>query len=297
MDKSRLALVLALFLASCGTRTLTPPSSPTVDAGATTRSPDRSSASPTLVVTVDPLASTQNLAASPTARAPRVFGPGEVEIPILLYHHVDPGAGGRRYTMSADLFRQEMRALAEAGFETVTISDVAAAIRTGGELPPRPIVLTFDDGNRDTYAEALPILSVYGFRGVVFAVGNRTGTEGFMTADDLLGLSEAGWEIGSHGWSHVDLTTLGDPQWRQEILVSKLELERVLGSPVRSFAYPFGSATAAIIAKVAEYGYTSGAGLGSANHHDRDSVYYLRRREVYGYWTLEQFWGVVDSER
>jgi peptidoglycan/xylan/chitin deacetylase (PgdA/CDA1 family) len=224
-----------------------------------------------------------------------VFGPGPVEIPVLLYHHVDPAAGGRRYTISADLFRDQMQILADGGYETVTISEVVGAIRFGAELPARPIVLTFDDGNEDTYAEAFPILSSYGFRGVVFAVGNRTGAKGFMTGDELLALVVAGWEIGSHGWGHVDLTTLGATQWRQEILGSKLELERVLGSPVTSFAYPFGSATAAIIAKVAEYGYASGAGLGSANHHDRGSVYYLGRREIYGYWSLEQFWAVLES--
>ncbi|MGH2606563.1 MAG: polysaccharide deacetylase family protein, partial [Anaerolineales bacterium] len=245
--------------------------------------------------TEDPLPTASEPSASRTARPRRMFGPGEVEIPILLYHHVDAVAGGRRYTISADLLRDQMQILADGGYETVTISEVAAAIRSGSELPARPIVVTFDDGNEDTYAEAFPILSSYGFRGVVFAVGNRTGAKGFMTADELLALVEAGWEIGSHGWSHVDLTTLGATQWRQEILGSKLELERVLGAPVRAFAYPFGSATRAIIAKVAEYGYALGAGLGSANHHDRGSVYYLGRREIYGYWTLEQFRTVLES--
>ena len=224
-----------------------------------------------------------------------MFGPGEVEIPILLYHRVVTEDTPTRYKMTVNAFRAQMQILADGGYETVTISEVAAAIRSGAELPARPIVLTFDDGNEDTYAESFPILSSHGFRGVVFAVGNRTGANGFMTAGELLALVGAGWEIGSHGWGHVDLTTLSATQWRREILGSKLELERVLGSPVTSFAYPFGSATAAIIAKVAEYGYASGAGLGSANHHDRGSVYYLGRREVYGYWTLEQFRPVLEN--
>jgi len=256
---------------------------------------DPSPGDPTWTVTADPPALTEVPIPSPTRRTPRVFGPGPVEIPILLYHHVDPAAGGRRYTISADLFRDQMQILADGGYETVTISEVVGAIRFGAELPARPIVLTFDDGNEDTYAEAFPILFSYGFRGVVFAVGNRTGAKGFMTGDELLALVEAGWEIGSHGWGHVDLTTLGATQWWQEILRSKLELERVLGSPVTSFAYPFGSASAAIIAKVAEYGYACGAGLGSANQHDRGSVYYLGRREIYGYWSLEQFRAVLES--
>ncbi len=291
-----MAIALALLLASC--TPATPQASLAVvgETGTAIVPPDPSPVDLTRAATADLPVMNETSAASPTARPLRTFGPGAVEIPILLYHHIDPAAGGRRFTISADLFRVQMQILADGGYETVTISDVAAAIRSGAELPARPIVLTFDDGDEDTYAEAFPILSSYGFRGVVFAVGNRTGAKGFMTADELLALIEAGWEIGSHGWSHVDLTTFGATQWRQEILGSKLELERVLGLPVRSFAYPFGSATAAIIAKVAEYGYASGAGLGSTNHHDRGSVYYLGRREVYGYWTLERFQEVLESD-
>lgn len=235
--------------------------------------------------------------ASPTVQPRRAFGPGEVEIPILLYHRLLMEGAATRYRMTVDAFRAQVEVLAEDGYQTVTIAEVASAIQTGAELPPRPVVLTFDDGNRDTYTEAFPILSEYGFHGVVFAVGNRTGAPGFLSRDELLALIEAGWEVGSHGWSHADLTTVGDSQWRQEILGSKLELERVLGMPVRSFAYPFGSTTSSIIARVAEYGYSAGVGLGLTNHHDRASVYYLSRREIYGYWTLEQFRTVLDDQR
>ena len=233
---------------------------------------------------------------SPTAIEFEQWGPGRVEIPILLYHHLSVTGGGSRYTLNSDVFRQQMEFLVAAGFQTVSVSDVARAIRVGAELPANPIALTFDDGNADTINLAFPILDSMDLRGVAYVVANRTGAEGFMGEKDLQTLSAAGWEIGSHSMSHVDLTQGGPTLWRQEILVSRLDLEAVLGVPVLTFAYPFGTSTPEIIAKVAEYGYDSGAGLGPSTVNDRGTLYYLQRREIWGTWSEEQFEAILTGD-
>jgi peptidoglycan/xylan/chitin deacetylase (PgdA/CDA1 family) len=198
--------------------------------------------------------------------------------------------------MNSDVFREQMEFLVAAGYQTVSVSDVARAIRVGAELPANPIALTFDDGNADTFDLAYPILDSMDLRGVAYVVANRTGAEGFMSETDLQALSAAGWEIGSHSMSHVDLTQGGPTLWRQEILASRLDLEAVLGVPVLSFAYPFGMSTPEIIAKVAEYGYDSAAGLGPSRVNDRGNLYYLQRREVWGTWSEEQFEAVLRGD-
>jgi peptidoglycan/xylan/chitin deacetylase (PgdA/CDA1 family) len=274
----------------------------------------RSAADPTPVVptdtevpppsrTVDP--SPTPSPAPPTATPPPPtatpvpqidFGPGPVNIPILLYHHVTPGGNGPRYTVSAEAFEAQMAFLAEAGYQTVTISDVARAVRTGTRLPPRPIVLTFDDGNLDTYTEAWPRMRPHGFVGVAYIVANRVGSDEFLSADQLAELAAAGWEIGSHSMTHASLVEIERSQWRSEIIGSKLELERLLGIEVGSFAYPFGLGDADIFRKTAEYGYDSGVGLGKATVHDRGDLYYLNRREVLGDWDLAAFEAIFVSE-
>jgi peptidoglycan/xylan/chitin deacetylase (PgdA/CDA1 family) len=217
------------------------------------------------------------------------FGPGAVEIPILLYHHVSASDGGSRYTIGAEAFEEQLRFLAEHGYHTVTVREVAAAIRAGAQLPAKPVVLTFDDGNLNTYTEAWPRLQAHGFVGVVYVVANRLGSPGFLSAAQLQELASAGWEIGSHSWSHANLTTTERSQWRQEIVGSRVELQRALGPGVESFAYPFGAVTEEIIREAYEAGYTSAVGLGPSIVHDRGSLYYLQRREVWGNWDLAVF--------
>lgn len=284
----------ALLLAACSAGTATVPA-PT----ATRLPPEPSASSPTSPAPSNPSPTPFPLPSavpSPTAIQLDRFGPGRVEIPILLYHHLSAAGGGTRYTLNVDVFREQMEFLVAAGYQAVTVSDIARAIRTGAELPAHPIALTFDDGNSDTFDLAFPVLDSLELRAVAFIVANRTGAEGFMGETDLQSLSAAGWEIGSHSMSHVDLTQVGPTLWRQEILVSRLELEAVVGIPILSFAYPFGTSTPEIIAKVAEYGYDSAVGLGPSRVNDRGSLYYLQRREVWGTWSEEQFEAIVVGD-
>jgi peptidoglycan/xylan/chitin deacetylase (PgdA/CDA1 family) len=69
-----------------------------------------------------------------------------------------------------------------------------------------------------------------------------------LSADDLI-------EIGSHTMSHPDLAGLSLADQRHEIQQSKTRLEEIVGRPVPSFAYPFGSGTSETVALVREAGH------------------------------------------
>ena len=77
--------------------------------------------------------------------------PGQVIAPILLYHHVADGYSDNRYYISISTFQQQMEALRDWGYTTVTISTIVNVLLNGGKLPARPVVLSFDDGNKDIY--------------------------------------------------------------------------------------------------------------------------------------------------
>lgn len=280
-----LTALLSLVVAACAAA---PRATPTPDASDTVTP----SSAPTQTVSPSPTETTPPPTPTPETPTPVVltsFGPGPVEIPILLYHHISPTQGGTRYSLGVDAFEQQMAYLEENGYHSVTVRQVVAAIRQGTMLPPSPVVLTFDDGNLDTYDEAWPRLRSHGFVGVVYVVANRLGADGFLSEGQLQQLAAAGWEIGSHSQTHANLTEIERGQWRPEILGSKLELQRALGVDIESFAYPFGAATDVIIRETWEYGYRSGVGLGKGIVHDRGSLYYLQRREVLGSWDLAEF--------
>jgi len=222
--------------------------------------------------------------------------PGSIEVPILLYHHVYGETSESRYQVSIPDFRAQMAALQDMGYATISMTQFVIALLEGSELPEKPIVITFDDGHQSVYDNALPIMEEFGFTGVFYIVANRIyGSPDFVTIEQLKEMVEAGWEIGSHGYSHADLT-VDHSLAAKEIGQSKSDLERVLGTKVRTFAYPFGKIDPFVAQKVNDYGYRAGMGLGTRKIHTGNTLFYLDRIEIYGTYTIENLYGILSGE-
>jgi peptidoglycan/xylan/chitin deacetylase (PgdA/CDA1 family) len=216
-------------------------------------------------------------------------GPGKIVVPILLYHHIGFSLRGETaYYVSPERFDQQINLLYQWGYKTISVELLARAIRQGAELPPKPVILTFDDGSETMYTTALPIMQRYGFTGVSYVVYNYIGTTNYMSADQIRALYSAGWEIGSHSLSHVDLTARPDRQM-DEIVKSRRQLESLLGIPVMSFAYPFGAYDDDSIKHVHTAGYIAALGLGNEALQEDKNLFYLYRQAVEGTDDLSAF--------
>ena len=175
------------------------------------------------------------------------------------------------------------------GYKTITVQQLANAILNGAELPYKPVVLTFDDGNDNTYTRAFPIMQKYNFTGTAYIVYNYVGVPRYMNTAQIRELYEAGWEIGSHGLSHVDLTQRTDRQ-ADEIIESKRKLQILLDDiPVNTFAYPFGAYDALSLQHLDFAGYMAAVGLGADMHQGPGNIYYLYRRDIKGSYDLKTF--------
>jgi peptidoglycan/xylan/chitin deacetylase (PgdA/CDA1 family) len=168
-------------------------------------------------------------------------------------------------------FRAQIELLLEAGFTFVTVAELAK-LAAAGEPPPGYAAISFDDGMRNNYTTALPILSSYGIRATVYVtIGFIDGTSPWIGAkgdmrmlseDELRELAAAGWELGAHTISHPDLSLLDYDSARREVQDSKTALERIAGVPVETFAYPFGRYSLTAIAAVADSGLIAAVGTG-----------------------------------
>jgi peptidoglycan/xylan/chitin deacetylase (PgdA/CDA1 family) len=173
-----------------------------------------------------------------------------------MYHKVNdrPRNPG---TVPTALFAEQMAQLRELAYTVVGLEDVLMWYRTDAPLPPRSVLITFDDGYRDALENALPVLSEQGYPAVMFVpIGyvdgarrlpheKRLAVRGLVnrTLDwgELGELEAGGIRIESHGISHRPLAELEIDDAACEITLSKLRLEERLGRPVEAFAYVKGA--------------------------------------------------------
>ncbi len=184
---------------------------------------------------------------------------------VLGYHGVADvalRADPSRLMISPARLRAQVRALREAGFSFVTVSELLR--RTDSGLPPSGLIaLTFDDGLLNLL-EPLLRLADEGVRTSVYPVTEWIGGRHpkvpdseqarMLDGNHLRTLADAGVEIGTHSASHPDLSTLSFSECVQELADSRLTLESILERPVRTAAYPYGSYTSTTVTAAREAG-------------------------------------------
>jgi peptidoglycan/xylan/chitin deacetylase (PgdA/CDA1 family) len=162
-----------------------------------------------------------------------------------------------------DRFRQQVEFLIRSGFAFVTVADLAARL-DGGPPPVGLAALSFDDGLEDNHEVLLPILQEYGIPASVYVITGLVGRRypwiagaRLMTESELRDLAAAGLELGAHTVTHPDLATLGRQDCLREIVESRRALERLTGTQVQTFAYPFCSYGQTAVEVVREAGFAA----------------------------------------
>lgn len=190
--------------------------------------------------------------------------PRSIRVPVLIYHSVRPHIPKESptqdvYDITPELLEQELSYIKAKGFTTVTFADVNAYFDEGTPLPAHPVILSFDDGWRNEYVYAFPLLKKFGMKGTFFIFTSPLDHRKahWMTWEDVKELDRAGMEIGGHTRTHPVLSSIAtDAGLDKEIAGGKAILEQHLGHPVTVFAYPFGARNARVIDAVKRAGYS-----------------------------------------
>ncbi|MBN2364820.1 MAG: polysaccharide deacetylase family protein [Calditrichaeota bacterium] len=191
--------------------------------------------------------------------------PDLFRIPILTYHKITIRRELGLNTIPPDLFESHMEILKVSGFSAVTFRDLRE-----GNLPHRPVIITFDDGYSSVCEHALPILKKFNFSAVIFIVTGYIGIKN--TWDANLGgitfthlhsaqiklLSESGMEIGSHGVTHRAFTLMKDWEVSAELEESRQKIFKITGRYPQTIAYPFGMQNKKIRQTAIQKGYYYG---------------------------------------
>jgi peptidoglycan/xylan/chitin deacetylase (PgdA/CDA1 family) len=213
---------------------------------------------------------------------------------ILMYHQVGPMVDppNRSTYCNRRQFASQMRWLRRFRYHVLSMDQAVRALAGETPLPPRAVVLTFDDGYQDFYDHALPILEGLALPAIVYAVSGRLGAapdwragsvEPFpklLTPEQLRDVHRRGVTIGAHGVTHLRLTQVSPRDRRAEISESKAQLEAIIGGPVEHFCYPYGDYDAEVMAVVEEAGFRSAVTTVRGRARRFDDPFELPRKGV-----------------
>jgi peptidoglycan/xylan/chitin deacetylase (PgdA/CDA1 family) len=170
---------------------------------------------------------------------------------VVAFHRIQRTDGSDGLTMDVGTFERYCKFFARH-FRVIPLRDLVDRLEAGRSLN-RELAITFDDGYRDNFDNAAPVLEKLSLPATFFVITQWIGTDvvpwwdrqrdvrhPWMTWDEVRSLHRTGFDIGAHTQTHVDLGNVSDIVAREEIFGSRLELETQLAASVESFAYPYG---------------------------------------------------------
>jgi peptidoglycan/xylan/chitin deacetylase (PgdA/CDA1 family) len=223
-------------------------------------------------------------------------------VPVLMYHRVSPtGAENTaRYRVTPEAFEAQLAYLRDAGYQSVSVDELAQAIETRRSLPGKRVLLTFDDAYVDFAEYGWPLLKQYGFGAILFVVSGLTGKTNewdrrygeelpLLGWDALRELDADGVTIGAHSVSHQPMSGLSPREVAYEAAESRRAIQQHLGTPVSAFAYPYGDRDEAVERITGACGITLAFTTRSYLMHVNDAPLSLPRIEVQGNESMSAF--------
>lgn len=206
-------------------------------------------------------------------------------VPILMYHHVGPlpaGADAIRsdLTVAADQFVAHLNYLQAQGYQTLSLAELAEALAGRRSLPPRPVVLTFDDGYRDNYEVAFPQLAQRGLVATFFVVSSLVGQAEYVSWDQLRIMQGAGMAVEGHARTHSDLSQMSRAAVVEQATSCRQAIAANVGQAPRFFAYPSGRYNATTIDALRASGYVLAVTTTPGSRHTSRRPYELPRLRV-----------------
>jgi peptidoglycan/xylan/chitin deacetylase (PgdA/CDA1 family) len=213
-----------------------------------------------------------------------------------MYHYVSaPPAGADIYRRDLSVkpaqFEAQLAWLRSQGYQGIRLTDLVYYLAQGRPLPEKPVILTFDDGYRDNYTNAFPLLLKYGYVGTFFLVTRPIDDEdpAYLSWDMVKEMHQAGMDMEPHGYRHNDLRGRDVDFLVYEIVGAKEAIEARTGEICRFFAYPSGSYDRQTIA-VLRSAYFWGAVVTEQGITQRsDHSFELKRIRIRGGFTVQDF--------
>lgn len=223
-----------------------------------------------------------------------------VVVPVLMYHYIQPSLGRDKLTIdlsvSPEHFAEQMKYLVTSGFTTISPQELEEGLLDKKPLPNKPIILSFDDGYRDFYLNAYPILKRDHLKATNFIPTGLVDKLWYLHTSDIKEMAgDDNITFAGHTISHAQLTSLPTERAFAEINTGKKQLEAILGRGVDFFAYPYGAFDNRVITLVEKAGYKMAFTTIYGMNQSAGSLFAEPRVRISGNDSLNAFIGKVNS--
>jgi len=233
-------------------------------------------------------------------------------VPVLMYHNIGYKEGDSFFVTPENFLRQ-MEYIRDRGYEVITLDRLVESIKNKERIKRNKVVITFDDGYKDNFQYAYPVLKKLGFPASVFLVTNNMGKKftqtdkEFMSWDEVKVMSENRISFGAHTKTHCELgKIINEEGVFEEISGSKKDIETRTGAAVDYFCYPGGAFSEKAKELVVKAGYKGACTTNRGYAKVHSDVYELKRIKVtnsdtnkpFSFWAkLSGYYTVFKRER
>jgi peptidoglycan/xylan/chitin deacetylase (PgdA/CDA1 family) len=211
------------------------------------------------------------------------FIQGKYAVPIAMYHSVNPGAlPGNMLAVLPTTFERQMRFLKSHHYNVLPLESLATLIKERKKIPSKTISITFDDGYKDNYIYAFPILKKYHLPATIFIITDEVGRADRLSWDEIKAMQDSGIiTFGSHTLGPEPLINIKSEQdLKKQVFDSKKILEEKLGRPISAFSYPEGRFNNRIKQLVMTAGYKLAVATNPGRKFSSDDIFALKRLRI-----------------
>jgi peptidoglycan/xylan/chitin deacetylase (PgdA/CDA1 family) len=232
-------------------------------------------------------------------------------VPILMYHNIGYEQGS--FSVTPENFAKQMEHIKKHDYEVISLDELVTAIRNKKPLKRNKVVITFDDGYKDNFEYAYPVLKRFGFPATIFIITDFIGKgkigvgKQFASWEDIVIMSKNNISFGSHTKTHFYLDVAKDEAvaWEQ-ISGSKKIIEQKIGMPVDYFCYPSGGFCPKAKGLVVQAGYKGACTTNRGFADFNQDIYELKRIKItnadgnkpFSFWMkLSGYYNVLRKEK
>ncbi len=237
--------------------------------------------------------------AAPASAGDSVKYNGHNPVPILCYHQIrdwtdKDSKNAKVYIVPVKNFKDQIKLLHDSGYHAILPDQLMAYLEHGKALPSKPVMITFDDGDLTQYTDALPELDKAGYKATFFIMTVSLNRPRYVTNAQVKELFDKGHTIGCHTWDHHMVTKYTEADWVKQIEKPNATLNKITGTQVKYFAYPFGLWNEPAVEHLKKYGFTAAFKLAGKN--SVDPKYTIARQIIDGAWSAEHMLKMISRK-